>query len=78
MEVTDVSHAVVREPYREERDLIMYQDVAHASLVRLFPGDVAIYFPNDVHMGALRTGPNAVLVRKSVLKLPVAADGASR
>jgi biofilm protein TabA len=78
MEVTDVSHAIVREPYQEERDLIKYQDVANASLIRLSPGDVAIYFPNDVHMGALRTGANSVLVRKSVLKLPVAGMVASR
>lgn len=71
MEVFDVSRASVREPYREDRDLIAYHDVANASLIRLLPGHAAIYFPNDVHMGGLRSGANTVLVRKSVLKLPV-------
>lgn len=71
MEVLDVARASVREPYQEQRDLIMYHDTPLASLLRVRAGDATVFFPVDVHMGGLRTEPNPVLVRKSVLKVPV-------
>ena len=70
MEVVDIARATVREPYLEARDFIAYEDIA-ASVLRLRAGDIAVYFPPDVHMGALRAGPAASVVRKAVLKLPV-------
>jgi beta-galactosidase beta subunit len=33
---------------------------------------VAVYFPADVHQPSLRAGEAAVLVRKTVVKVPVA------
>jgi YhcH/YjgK/YiaL family protein len=71
MEVADVVRASVREPYVEPRDLIVYSDVATASALRLRTGEAAVFFPADVHMPSLRTGEAAVLVRKTVLKVPV-------
>lgn len=73
MEVADIARAIVRDPYLEARDLIVYSDVSGASALRLQSGEVAIFFPADVHMPSLRTGDAAVLVRKSVLKLRVDA-----
>ena len=71
MEVVDVARATVRQPYYEERDLIVYEDAADASAMRLTAGEAAIFFPADVHMPSLRLGAEAALVRKSVLKVPV-------
>lgn len=71
MEVIDSAHATVREPYQEARDLITYLDQTNSSVLRLRAGDAAIFFPVDVHMPTLRTGSSAVLVRKTVLKVPV-------
>lgn len=71
LEVADISRMTVREPYNLDRDLITYEDTADASLVRLFPGQAAIFFPEDVHMPTLRLRAAPVLVRKCVVKLPV-------
>jgi YhcH/YjgK/YiaL family protein len=72
MEVIDASRIAVREPYVVERDLITYVDGVDASLLRAIPGQVAIFFPVDVHMPSLQLRSAPVLVRKSVVKVPVA------
>jgi biofilm protein TabA len=71
MEVADISRINVRQPYHAERDLIIYDDTSEASLLRLYPGLSAIFFPADVHMPTLRIRAEPVLVRKSVVKIPV-------
>lgn len=73
MEVLDISRATVREEYQESRDLVMFQDAANASLLRLAAREAAVFFPSDVHMPCMRAGAGAELVRKVVLKLPVGA-----
>lgn len=72
MEVIDVSLITVDQPYIAERDLIMYRDTPHASHLHLRGGEVAVFHPVDVHMPSLRLGTAPVLVRKSVVKVPVA------
>ena len=71
MEVVDASRITVREPYDPERDLILYADVADASHLRVRPGQATIFFPVDVHMPTLRVNAAPVLVRKTVVKVPV-------
>ena len=71
MEVGDVARMEVRQPYNAERDLIIYGDNSEASLLRVYPGQAAIFFPSDVHMPQLRIRSAPVLVRKSVVKIPV-------
>lgn len=60
---------------REEpdRDLIVYRDHAGASRLRIKAGQAAVLLPVDVHMPGLRIGTEPMLVRKSVVKVPVAA-----
>lgn len=72
MEVIDVSGIAVNQPYQEERDLITYRDTTNASHLRLVAGQATVFFPVDVHMPTLRLGSSAVLVRKTVVKIPVA------
>lgn len=72
MEVIDASGITVNEPYKPERDLITYRDTPDASLLRLAAGQAAIFFPVDVHMPSLRLTASPVLVRKAVVKVPVA------
>ena len=72
MEVVDAARTVVREAYAAERDLVTYQDVADASQVRVVAGEAAIFFPVDVHMPSLRAHAGPVLVRKTVVKVPLA------
>jgi biofilm protein TabA len=72
MELADIARMTVREPYNADRDLITYGDNADASLLRVYPGQSAIFYPSDVHMPTLRIRAAAVLVRKTVVKVPVA------
>jgi YhcH/YjgK/YiaL family protein len=71
MELADVARAAVCKPYDPDRDLIVYEDITEASHLRIKAGEVTVFFPVDVHMPSLRVGNEAVLVRKSVVKVPV-------
>ena len=72
MEVIDASRIAAKEAYDSERDLLIYVDVGDASHLRMSAGLAAIFFPVDVHMPSLRVNAAPVLVRKTVVKVPVA------
>ena len=72
MEVIDVSRISARQPYNPERDLIVYEDTTEASQLRVYAGQATIFHPADVHMPTLRIRSAPVLVRKTVVKVPVA------
>ena len=71
MEVADISHLTVSEPYLEEKDLIKYADTNMASILRLDHGAAAVFFPTDGHMPTLQLEDGPKLVRKTVVKVPV-------
>jgi len=68
-EVVDIARMTVDAPYNPERDLIKYHDFRDTSLLSAREGLVAVFFPVDGHISRA-TGP-AVLVRKTVVKVPV-------
>lgn len=72
-EIIDVLPAAgleVEKPYRPEKDVVIYKDPGSAERLRLGPGSIAVFFPEDAHMpGQWIDGP--VLVRKTVIKVPV-------
>lgn len=68
-EVVDIARMTVDAPYDAERDLIKYLDCRDTSLLSARDGLVAVYFPADGHISRA-VGP-AVLVRKTVVKVPV-------
>lgn len=68
-EVVDIARLTVDAPYNPERDLIKYLDYRDTSLLSARDGLVGIYFPVDGHISRA-IGP-AVLVRKTVVKVPV-------
>ena len=68
-EVVDITRMTVDAPYNPERDLIKYRDFDDTSLLSAREGLVAVFFPVDGHISRA-TGP-AVLVRKTVVKVPV-------
>lgn len=71
MEVADIAGAPVRQAYNPDRDVIIYADCAGASALRIAAGQAAVFFPVDVHMPCLRAGRDTVVVRKTVVKVPV-------
>lgn len=73
MEVGDVARMSVKQPYNDKRDLIIYEDNTEASLLRVYAGQLAVFYPSDVHMPTMRVRAEAVNVRKCVVKVPVPA-----
>ena len=71
MEVTNIAKLPVKKPYDEARDVIIYGDYAGTSVLRVGAGEGAVYFPEDGHMPNLRVGSDPVLMRKTVVKVPV-------
>ncbi|MGL2648899.1 YhcH/YjgK/YiaL family protein [Helicobacter pylori] len=47
--VADINRAVIKTPYDEKRDLIVYEPVSEASFLRLNAGMLAIFLENDAH-----------------------------
>jgi biofilm protein TabA len=72
MEVADIARMAVKQPYNDKRDLIIYEDSTDAALLRVHAGEIAVFFPSDVHMPTMRIRGDAVAVRKCVVKIPVA------
>jgi biofilm protein TabA len=71
MEVADISKLPVTQPYDADRDVIIYGDYKLTSVLRVAAGEAAVYFPRDGHMPNLRVGANPVLIKKTVVKVPV-------
>ena len=72
MELIDISRIKARDAYDPERDFSGYEDATGASRLTALAGDAAIFYPEDVHMPSLRLGANAAVVRKAVVKVPLA------
>lgn len=68
-EVVDITRLTVDVPYDAERDLIKYLDFRDTSLLSAREGLVAVFFPVDGHISRAANQP--VLVRKTVVKVPV-------
>jgi biofilm protein TabA len=71
MEVEDIGRLTVDQPYLEARDLIKYLDTATASQLAMTAGQVAVFFPVDGHISIQQPAAGQVVVRKSVVKVPV-------
>lgn len=71
MEVADISRLPVTQPYDADRDVIIYGDYKLTSVLRVSAGEAAVYFPEDGHMPNLRVGADPVLIKKTVVKVPV-------
>jgi YhcH/YjgK/YiaL family protein len=69
MEVADRSRLTLDVPYDAERDLIKYKDFTDTSVLRAREGEIMVFFPADGHMS--HAVAQSVLVRKSVVKVPV-------
>lgn len=63
-------------PYDEHRDLIVYRPPEKYSVLHLYSGMVAVFFPEDVHAGGLGLDQlGGQIVYKSVVKVPRALFG---
>ena len=66
----DINKLVVDTPYDKTKDLITYKMQENFSKFVLEPQDLAIFFPEDGHIG-LSMYKNKSLIRKVVVKCPL-------
>lgn len=73
MEVEEITRLELTMDYDRERDLSKFSTVApQAARLVMRAGDVALFFPSDGHMPSLQLDGAPRLVRKTVVKVPVA------
>ena len=72
MGVVETSRLTLTEDMRAERDLMFFAPLEGGSTLRVGAGGVAVFFPADGPMPSLADG-ESVLVRKTVVKVPVSA-----
>lgn len=70
MEYIDINKLDVENIYDEQKDLITYKLVDNTSKLLLQNNDLAIFFPDDAHIG-LPKYKESELVYKTVVKLPM-------
>jgi YhcH/YjgK/YiaL family protein len=70
MEYVDIDKLEIVEEYNKEKDLIIYKLVDNTSKFLLQENDLAIFFPDDGHIG-LPKFKESELVYKTVIKLPI-------
>lgn len=73
MEVTEVSRLTVAEDRTPKQDILFYEQNADGSVLRMRAGELAVFYPSDAHKPSLAAGEPVALVRKTVVKVPVAS-----
>jgi biofilm protein TabA len=73
MEVTDVSRLTVDEDFTPAKDILFFEQNLDGSVLRMRAGELAVFYPADAHKPSLASGEPAALVRKTVVKVPVAS-----
>lgn len=73
MEVTETSRLVVTEDRTPEKDVLFFGNYDEGSVLRMRAGEIAVFYPIDAHKPSLAAGNPAALVRKTVIKVPVAS-----
>lgn len=72
MGVCEVAGLRLTEDYRAERDLMFFAaPEGGVSMLAVGPGGLAVFYPADAHLPSLADG-EPILVRKTVVKVPVA------
>lgn len=70
MEYIDIDKLNVKDKYNKQKDLITYKLANNSSKFLLQKEDLAIFFPDDAHMGQAKVN-SSELVYKTVIKLPI-------
>lgn len=70
MEYVDIDKLKKKEMYNPDKDLIIYDDYEHTSKFLLQKSDIAIFFPDDAHIGQSMYIKES-LINKVVVKVPV-------
>ena len=70
IEVMKIDDAVIDFNYNDEMDLLKYKPTTSSSIIKLKKGDVAVFYPQDVHMPCVKLDKTQKVV-KTVVKVAV-------
>jgi len=70
MELTHIRNLTVKEPYNKQTDFIIYNLIDTSSKIVLQSKDIAVFYPNDAHMGIAKYKKEE-LIYKTVVKVPI-------
>ena len=59
----------ISEEYSEERDIVFYKGVEKENMINLFPGDFAIFFPEDIHRPRCMVDGVPGRAKKAIVKM---------
>lgn len=71
MEFIDISYLEISEEYSQEKDLIIYNNNRYSNKIIMQKNDIAIFFPEDAHLGMAMYNENPSNVLKTVIKYPL-------
>ena len=69
MELMDISKAVAKTEYNEERDFLFFENTDKANKTVFTGGEYGIFFPWDIHKPGLSAKAESNAVRKIVVKV---------
>ena len=69
MTLTDISKAVSKIAYNEEKDVELFEDREDAAVALFEAGEYGIFFPNDVHKPSLTYKDTPTTVKKVLVKV---------
>lgn len=72
IEWAPVSQLTIKEPYNLDKDYTLYNPPTYSTSLKMFPGSLAIFFPEDAHMPKISDGLNKE-VKKVVIKIKLDA-----
>ncbi|EHU6961879.1 YhcH/YjgK/YiaL family protein, partial [Campylobacter coli] len=71
MEFIDASYLEILEEYDQEKDLTIYNDSSYSDKIVMRKNDIAIFFPEDAHLGMAMYNKMPSNVLKTVIKYPI-------
>ena len=71
MEFIDIGYLEILEEYNQEKDLVIYHDSPYSNKVIMRKNDIAIFFPEDAHLGMAMHNKISSNVVKTVTKYPI-------
>ncbi|EIT4396168.1 YhcH/YjgK/YiaL family protein, partial [Campylobacter jejuni] len=71
MEFNNINSFKISKPYDAARDLIIYEDNNYSNKIIMQKNDIAIFFPEDAHLGTAMYNKTPSNILKTVIKYPL-------
>ncbi|EAK0419194.1 DUF386 domain-containing protein [Campylobacter jejuni] len=71
IEFNNINSFKILKPYDATRDLIIYEDNNYSNKIIMQKNDIAIFFPEDAHLGTAMYNKTPSNILKTVIKYPL-------